>query len=122
MGVDGIGSLSLQLLTKQLRWAGHCAGNRGMRMRDVVSSSGSLLSPGETDDSVWVFGVLRGTSGAPGGDPHQTVGAKAEGGGGLGATGWWTPSRGSLGDDDGEGLRSRTSMWRENRQGRRSGE
>lgn len=96
MGVDGIGSLSLQLLTKQLRWAGHCAGNRGMRTRDVVSSSGSLLSPGETDGSVWVFGVLRGTSGAPGGDPHQTVGAKAEGGGGRQAGVPWGMTMGKV--------------------------
>lgn len=57
-----------------------------MRIDDIVSASGSLLSPGETDNSTRTFGVQCGkrtdrgaqvTVGAPGGHLNQTGGAKA---------------------------------------------
>lgn len=55
--VDFIHSFILQILMKHLECARHCAGNWGMRIDDIVSASGSLLSPGETDNSTRTFGV-----------------------------------------------------------------
>lgn len=53
-------SFIIQILMKHLECARHCAGNCGMRVDDIVSASGRLVSPGDTDNSMQTFEVQCG--------------------------------------------------------------